>query len=673
MPKTKSRGARGGDKKKKEKKSDAQKVFEDDTELKVYNDAEDYEKEDNEEDEDSDDSEDNEETNESKEQQAFFGIVDRQELEYFKSAESTLAVDGFSNAEERELFINAVFDEARGKELKLITNQICSKLVERLILLGNNDQLKQIFNAFQNRFLQLSKHKYSSHCVETLLVRCAALVEREMVEQPETDGIEEKIIKMVNELKPELMNISQDPYASHVLRLTILILLGAPLPSTTQTSKLRSKKSKIARKMISIKDNDEFKKAYQIPDSFKKELQQEILQIFDNLDDEELKKMAIHKISSPVIQILIQAESQTTSEKKKKKGILPLTNKIFSGDKEEAFVQHLLSDPIGSHFMESSIEWMPLKQVEKLYSQYVEPRVGRLSRQETATFVLQSFLKRLRVQEVQQIIDAIIPDIPNQLETNIVMVRALIDAATQHEYKLDEITDIMFSHFNITEKPQFLEKILNLENSTLGNTKGDWPTMDEMHRSLLLQSLIKGSSKFLEYTLDAFIEMPQGRVHLITRHSVFSHILETCLQPQVNVIQRRKLLNHLEGLFVELACNAYGSHLVDKCWKFCYKLKHFRERIAEELVAETDKVKNSIYGKRVWRNWNLDKYVRKKFEWWNIVKAQEDEIAQSLGDSARPAAQMPNNKFNRNHHNKKSGNNNNDDNTKRFKPYTKRK
>ena len=108
----------------------------------------------------------------------FFGLVDSNELDYFKQAESTLNINAFDSDEDRQGFINSVLEEAQGKELKLVTNQICSKLMERLILFANNKQLKKIFKQFLNHFVSLAFHKYSSHVLETLLVRSAALIEK---------------------------------------------------------------------------------------------------------------------------------------------------------------------------------------------------------------------------------------------------------------------------------------------------------------------------------------------------------------------------------------------------------------------------------------------------------------------------------------------------------------
>lgn len=643
---------------KKGKKDEVTDVFDDDeVELKIYESAEDYEQEkqqivaESQQDQDkssndSDDETENEQEEDSdngretdndlrQDQPAFFGLLTKPELEYFKQAESTIAVNGFANSEEREGFISGVFEEAKKKELKLVTHQICSKLIERLILLGNKDQIKTMFNNMLGHFLPVIKHKYASHCVETLLVRSAALIELEMAESSsESDlSMESLFLSTLNEIKPELSSLLDHDYGSHVIRVILLILSGSTLPSTTTASILRSRKSKIARKMISIKDNEDYKRSYQTPSSFKPALAGIISIYTSNQTLKGARELAIHKISSPVIQLIIKIEC--TSKQFKKNPIL--TNQIFSeNEKESAFVEYLLSDPVGSHFFEAVIEYLPIKLIERLYNLYMSDRIDKLSRRDNGNYVIQALLKKLKSSQklLPAILDSLIPEIETLLNSNsLVMVRTVVDTCHEfQDYNMDTINQIIAKKYDIEQNPsELLEKVLQLSNSTLGNTKGDWPTNEEMHRSLLLQSLVKSSPKLLQYTLDGLIELDKARLIEMTKHSVFSHVIESCLQPTADMIQRRKLTNQFVGSFVDMSCNAYGSHIIDLFWKFTFKLKFFRERIADELIKETEKVKNSMYGKRVWRNWNLDKYVRKRFEWWKIVKDQEDQISDQLG------------------------------------------
>ncbi|ONH70494.1 Nucleolar protein 9 [Saccharomyces cerevisiae] len=110
-------------------------------------------------------------------------------------------------------------------------------------------------------------------------------------------------------------------------------------------------------------------------------------------------------------------------------------------------------------------------------------------------------------------------------------------------------------------------------------------------------------------------------------HGVFSHVVSHVLQTtRVDIIKRKMLLNILSKESVNLACNVYGSHIMDKLWEFTAKLTLYKERIARALVLETEKVKNSIYGRQVWKNWKLELYVRKMWDWKKLIKEQEFEI-----------------------------------------------
>lgn len=75
----------------------------------------------------------------------FYGLLDEDEQEYFKRADSMLELNQFANVEERSLFLNSVYKEASGKELKIANSQSCSRLMERLITMSTPSQLKALF------------------------------------------------------------------------------------------------------------------------------------------------------------------------------------------------------------------------------------------------------------------------------------------------------------------------------------------------------------------------------------------------------------------------------------------------------------------------------------------------------------------------------------------------
>ena len=589
----------------------------------------------------------------------FYGVLDTQELEYFKQAESTLAIDTFETPEEKEQFISSVIEESKNKELKLATSQICSKLMERIILAGTNQQLKAMFQSFNGFFYNLACHKYSSHVLETLFVRGAALVEKELLtpsfDEPTIveDGEEiyssmkSLFLYMLNEITPNVRNMMSHRYASHVLRLLILILSSKTLPSTTMSnSALRSKRSKIARKMIDLKDNEDFDKTYKTPDSFKVKLRELLSSLykiltggvdlgssnFKNISPTyvvKARELCIDQVASPVLQLIIQVEGIFDRDRS-------FWHLIFSSSeeknaKEEALIEYLLSDPVGSHFLENVISFTRAKYTERLYRMYMKDRILKLSKRElTGAFVVQALLKHLRPHDVKSILNDIVPELSMIVNSNMDFCTSVLEASIQQgDYLKDEIVTQLIKKFypEDAEDKNILESCLHLSTSTLGNTRDDWPTAEERRRALFLEKLIDYDDKFLEITIESLLALPEQRVLQMCYHGVFSRVAEHVLQvKRVDKIKRKLLLNVFCTDIVNLSCNAYGSHLVDKLWEFTTQLPMYKERIATSMSSESEKVKNSTYGRQAWKNWSMDKFIRKRFEWKRLIKEQQQEL-----------------------------------------------
>jgi nucleolar protein 9 len=81
----------------------------------------------------------------------FFGMLDEDEQEYFKKADQLLELNQFDSPEDRSQFLESVYREAEGKELKIANSQSCSRLMERLILLSTPSQLKNLFKKFSGQ------------------------------------------------------------------------------------------------------------------------------------------------------------------------------------------------------------------------------------------------------------------------------------------------------------------------------------------------------------------------------------------------------------------------------------------------------------------------------------------------------------------------------------------
>jgi nucleolar protein 9 len=81
----------------------------------------------------------------------FYGLLDEEEQEYFRKAGEVLDLNQFPDADERNAFVESLYREADGKELKLANSQSCSRLFERLLRLSTPSQLKKIFQKFKEK------------------------------------------------------------------------------------------------------------------------------------------------------------------------------------------------------------------------------------------------------------------------------------------------------------------------------------------------------------------------------------------------------------------------------------------------------------------------------------------------------------------------------------------
>jgi len=96
--------------------------------------------------------------------------------------------------------------------------------------------------------------------------------------------------------------------------------------------------------------------------------------------------------------------------------------------------------------------------------------------------------------------------------------------------------------------------------------------------------------------------------------AIASRVIESfLLSTQVILKAKRKILHMFDGSYGEIACNRYGSHLVDKCWAVS-DLK-MKESIAEELLENERELNSNFHGKFVLRNCKIENFKRNRQEW----------------------------------------------------------
>lgn len=384
----------------------------------------------------------------------FFGMLSDEEQEYFRRADEMLELNDFPSPDDRAVFIDNVFKEAAGKELKLASSQSCSRLMERLILLSSTRQKKRLFDAFAEHFPTLVTHRFGSHCCERLFAQSAPIVSRELAgetEEEEQEGgteqadggpgkpllsMEEIFLLVLDELEEHLTYLMTDTFGSHSLRVLLTVLAGRSLDQVSTKSLLQSKnKERISVPGAQVGAQADTAEKRPVPSSFDLAVQKIISDTLSSLDSTMLAVMVKHPTGNPIMQLLLELDiALNTKTKNRKKAseeteeadgggsgpsttllerLLPGAPASLSDEKSEAsrFVSGAIYDPIGSRLLETLVTHCPGKIFKGLYTHVFGPRVETLLRNETATYCLMRALNRLSKEDLSETVQKSLPKI----------------------------------------------------------------------------------------------------------------------------------------------------------------------------------------------------------------------------------------------------------------------
>ncbi|KAH6615674.1 armadillo-type protein, partial [Chaetomium sp. MPI-SDFR-AT-0129] len=397
----------------------------------------------------------------------FFGMLAEQEQEYFRHADEMLELNDFPSEDDRHIFLQSVYREARGKELKLASSQSCSRLMERLIMLSNAKQKKSLFGAFAGHFMTLVTHRFASHCCEKLFLMSAPVVtaeltgaaaeedvEMEDATEGDDDGVapevaeavktpmEDLLMLTLDEFEEHLSFLLSDRYGSHALRVLLVVLSGRPLNQAGTKSLLQGKsKEYITVEGAAGLSGELSAQTRTVPSSFSTAIQKIIGDATANLDSTALRVLAKHPTGNPTLQLLLELELSLTAKAKKgsKKEetenpadgatesestvslldrLVPDAPGAFGDEKSQAceFVNGMLYDPIGSRLLETLIAHCPGKIFKGLHANIFGPRIQSLLRNDIASYPAIKVLNRLSKEDLADAVQKSLPEIGSFVE-----------------------------------------------------------------------------------------------------------------------------------------------------------------------------------------------------------------------------------------------------------------
>ncbi|KAF2707384.1 ARM repeat-containing protein [Pleomassaria siparia CBS 279.74] len=589
----------------------------------------------------------------------YFGMLDEDEQEYFKRADELLELNQFGDAEERSLFLENVYREADGKELKIANSQSCSRLMERLILLSNPTQLKSLFQKFSGNFLSLVQHRFASHCCEALFIHAAPIVTQELSKPelantpPSSDpdvvvvSMENLFIYALAELEGYLGFLMTDRFASHVLRVLLVVLAGKPLEKPNHKSVVQSKRKEKIGVSGSEKNKEWLLEDRAVPKSFLDALEKVINDSVSGLDTSYLRALAMHPTGNPTLQMLLQLElgqfgkSRAKDETSIIHRLLP-DDPISEGTESASFINGLVYDPLGSRLLETIIENAPGKLFKTIHKEFFKERMGSLARNEIAGYVAAKILERLNKEDLEEAMRQMVDQIPGLVERNrTAILKTLIERCAVRGVDTTPIKaqlETAYGGINGFEVTRMLKLVETPSEDGKSEAKHIQSHPERVHGSLLAQAMMSVPGPLGNLIFDSFARLGTHLSVQVARDTTASRALQAALiSPHASVIFRRKMIQQFYGHVGELALDPAGSRVVDSIWQGTHGLAFIRERVAEELAENEASLRESYVGRAVWRNWQMDLYRRRRADWvkqskWTAGNDGFQSFPESNGD-----------------------------------------
>ncbi|TPX70190.1 hypothetical protein SpCBS45565_g01889 [Spizellomyces sp. 'palustris'] len=561
--------------------------------------------------------------------QPFFGHLSPDDQTYFLTLAPRLD-SPFETAEDQTLFVQAMYRELDGKELIVASSPECSMVLEKLLKLSDDFRLRIFFDRLNGRFGDLFRHQFGSHVIQALLGIAADVIERECQGESKVD-IDEVDPELVTELPTMVELVSGlceqgeghwaewmvDPYASHLVRTVLCVLAGKGEVD------LRSKKSKKYNEEhnnVNVATHTQGrpttkpKKQRIVPESFGEMLRQISQDIVSSLSGPELRNYAQDPVANPVIQLLLSfphaSEPLITA-------LLNIPDASTSTLSHDDFIESLIKSQVGSHLFEKLLATSPPHLFHQLYITYFRGKLQDWCLHPVANFVVQQLIAQTRNgTQLRVILDEMLPFLEEVVvgrQQRAGLVVKVCEACVRHRvYQKEVVKAICASlHVSTLEERKKIALLLLAMRPLERWYENDAPNLQG---SLILQKLLEFDEESNKVIVDSFMALPVETTVRWSQDAVASHLLETLLiTSTLNTKAKRKLIRGWLGSFVPMACNKYGSHVVDKCWAVADLA--LKEKMAEELVKSFDRLRNDHFGRFVARNCKLENFKRRREEW----------------------------------------------------------
>ncbi|GAA5847227.1 hypothetical protein JCM9279_006146 [Rhodotorula babjevae] len=609
--------------------------------------------------------------------------------------------------DERPLLLRSALESLSGHEIALAGDHETSVVLERLLYAMDDFAKRVLLDRFTGEFERLVKHRHASHVLQTLFELAGETVDREtrgnIAPAPASAGDDAAelptmtalLTSLLAELLPSITTLIYDPFASHCIRILLLVFSGVATSSADPKS--RSKKSAQFRKgqgaslgknwlsddVSFTKDKDTKGKGkasaaeqrFATPAEFAAALK-ELYAALDELDGasvdhagvslptatiagEGVRRAALHDVAGPVVRILVELEALQpggwTPGGYADRILVGLVGEVAqvgapegdgasaNADPREEYLAGLLRHPASSPTFEMLLQLAPKPVFDALWQGFFVTKVHRLAANAVANFVVAVGISRLDERqlgallvELRGIAQERRGEWIDNYRTGV--LRALLESATRLGACEAEVSDLLLDTFGLStaeDRKLAVPCLLTLNRLVhWQKLKPDATPEPTTQGSVLIQTWLQLHAPHQQVIFDSLASLSFDDFLAITRSATSSRILDVLLtSPTTPPRALRSFIMSLVGHFHTIADDRIGSRVAERC--FASADVYLKDKMAASLFDKQSDLQRSAYAHFFARKLELPLWGRRRDDW----KAKMARATQEEKDRQRAEAE----------------------------------
>lgn len=323
--------------------------------------------------------------------------------------------------------------------------------------------------------------------------------------------------------------------------------------------------------------------------------------------------------SSKVLQTLCQALNNVDDQKSNCKKLFKAILKSFDDEKapENPEDSKVFKSSSSVHLLETMMNTSTEKILRKIFKKYYEGNIVKFSESSKLNFSVQRLIDAMADKEIfETIFNCLSPDIAKLLQYG-------------H-------TGVVFSLCKGCERlgvkqGQFIQSILKALECTGENTgkcipaiialaphrivEGHERLQVHLHGSLILQNIFQFNKPIK--IVQSFLDMKPQNVAEIFCDEKGSRIADAYLQSKfIGEKSREKLIKHLEGMYLQMACSRSGSHVLEKFYNLSSDQQ--KEVIVGELSERLNQLNGCVSGRIINYKFSCEAFARNQNHWRSL-------------------------------------------------------